>query len=59
MSYIRKSRSSNLKQLFRRTNILVHSILDPNPGRRITATQVLMSEWGKEIHVCKSGEEGF
>jgi protein-serine/threonine kinase len=38
---------------------VIYSILDPNPGRRITATQVLKSEWGREIKLCKAGEEGF
>jgi len=38
---------------------VIYSILDPNPGRRITATQVLKSEWGREIKLCKAGEEGL
>ena len=38
---------------------VIYSILDPNPGRRITASQVLRSEWGREIKLCKAGEEGF
>lgn len=38
---------------------VIYSILDPNPGRRITASQVLKSEWGREIRVCKAGEEGY
>lgn len=38
---------------------VIYSILDPNPTRRITASQVLQSEWGREIKVCKAGEEGF
>lgn len=38
---------------------VIYSILDPNPGRRITASQVLKSEWGREIKVCKEGEEGY
>ncbi|RPB05759.1 Pkinase-domain-containing protein [Choiromyces venosus 120613-1] len=37
---------------------VIYSILDPNPTRRITASQVLKSEWGREISVCKAGEEG-
>jgi protein-serine/threonine kinase len=37
---------------------VIYSILDPNPGRRITASQVLKSEWGREIKVCTAGEEG-
>lgn len=38
---------------------VIYSILDPNPQRRITASQVLKSEWGREIKICKAGEEGF
>ncbi|KAH8598000.1 kinase domain-containing protein [Bisporella sp. PMI_857] len=38
---------------------VIYSILDPNPGRRITASQVLKSEWGREIKLCKAGEEGL
>jgi len=37
---------------------VIYSILDPNPSRRITARQVLNSEWGREIKVCKAGNEG-
>lgn len=38
---------------------VIYSILDPNPARRITASQVLKSEWGREIKICKAGEEGY
>lgn len=38
---------------------VIYSILDPNPARRITASQVLKSEWGREIKLCKAGEEGL
>lgn len=38
---------------------VIYSILDPNPTRRITASQVLKSEWGREIHLCKAAQEGF
>lgn len=38
---------------------VIYSILDPNPSRRITASQVLKSEWGREIKVCRAGEEGY
>jgi protein-serine/threonine kinase len=38
---------------------IIYSILDPNPTRRITASQVLKSEWGREIKLCKAGEEGI
>lgn len=37
---------------------VIYSVLDPNAGRRITATQVLKSEWGRDIKICKAGEEG-
>ncbi|KAL2753330.1 hypothetical protein ACRALDRAFT_2075611, partial [Sodiomyces alcalophilus JCM 7366] len=37
---------------------VIYSILDPSPSRRITASQVLKSEWGREIKLCKAGEEG-
>ncbi|KKY16552.1 putative serine threonine protein [Phaeomoniella chlamydospora] len=38
---------------------VIYSILDPNPSRRITASQILKSEWGREIKVCRAGEEGY
>ncbi|KAI5863257.1 serine/threonine-protein kinase hal4 [Durotheca rogersii] len=38
---------------------VIYSILDPNPSRRITASQVLKSEWGRSIKLCKAGEEGL
>ncbi|KAL2372547.1 HAL protein kinase [Blastomyces gilchristii SLH14081] len=38
---------------------VIYSILDPNPTRRITASQVLKSEWVREIRICKAGEEGL
>ncbi|GAB7362365.1 hypothetical protein MBLNU230_g2691t1 [Neophaeotheca triangularis] len=38
---------------------VIYSILDPNANRRISAHQVLNSEWGKGIKVCKAGEEGL
>jgi len=38
---------------------VIYSILDPNPTRRLTARQVLQSEWVKEVKVCKAGDEGF
>ncbi|CAG8975154.1 hypothetical protein HYALB_00004453 [Hymenoscyphus albidus] len=38
---------------------VIYSILDPNPARRITSSQVLKSEWGREIKICKAGEEGL
>lgn len=38
---------------------VIYSVLDPNPTRRLTAQQVLFSEWVKEIKVCRAGDEGF
>lgn len=38
---------------------VIYSILDPNSTRRITASQVLKSEWGREIKLCRAGEEGL
>jgi len=38
---------------------VIYSILDPNPSRRITSSQILKSEWGREIKLCKAGEEGL
>jgi protein-serine/threonine kinase len=38
---------------------VIYSVLDPNPVRRLTAHQVLQSEWVRDIKVCKAGEEGF
>ncbi|KAF2457206.1 kinase domain-containing protein [Lineolata rhizophorae] len=38
---------------------VIYSILDPNPVRRLTAHQVMFSEWVKDINVCKAGNEGF
>lgn len=32
---------------------VIYSILDPNPSRRITAKQILNSEWGRSIQVCQ------
>lgn len=49
----------SLTALEARCRNVIYSILDPNPARRITASQVLKSEWGREISLCKAGEEGF
>lgn len=48
-----------LTSLQRQCRNVVYSILDPNPGRRLTAHQVLFSEWVKDIKVCRAGDEGF
>jgi protein-serine/threonine kinase len=37
---------------------VLYLILDPNPSRRLTARQVLHSQWGSEIKVCKAGKDG-
>ncbi|KPM36582.1 Serine/threonine-protein kinase hal4 [Neonectria ditissima] len=38
---------------------VVYSLLDPNPARRLTASQTLKAEWLREISVCKAGQEGM
>ncbi|CAI7657945.1 unnamed protein product [Penicillium pancosmium] len=38
---------------------VIYSILDPNASRRINASQVLKSEWVRQIKMCKAGEEGL
>ncbi|KKK13370.1 hypothetical protein P175DRAFT_0445404 [Aspergillus ochraceoroseus IBT 24754] len=38
---------------------VIYSILDPNPSRRINASQILKSEWVREIRLCQAGEEGY
>lgn len=38
---------------------VIYSILDPVPSRRITAKQVLNSEWGRSIAICDAGEKGY
>lgn len=38
---------------------VIYSILDPKPERRISAHQVINSEWGKGIKVCRAGQEGL
>jgi protein-serine/threonine kinase len=58
-TYHRPLRSQRLTSSQARCRNVIYSILDPNPGRRITASQVLKSEWGREIKVCKAGEEGY
>lgn len=35
---------------------VIYSILDPVASRRITAKQILNSEWGREIRCCEAGE---
>lgn len=35
---------------------VIYSILDPIPERRINGKQILNSEWGREIKVCKAGD---
>lgn len=38
---------------------VIYSILDPNPSRRITASQILRSEWVQRSSVCEAGERGW
>lgn len=48
-----------IEQLRRRQcRNVIYSILDPNPTRRLTAHQVLHSEWVKDIKVCHAGDNG-
>jgi protein-serine/threonine kinase len=51
--------SSETDYLQRQCRNVIYSVLDPNPVRRLTAHQVLQSEWVKDIKVCKAGSEGF
>lgn len=44
----------SLTRLYCRNTI--YCMLDPNPSRRISATQVLRCEWGREIKLCKAAE---
>lgn len=34
---------------------VIYSMLDPVPGRRLTAAQFLASEWGRSIELCEAG----
>lgn len=54
-----ESHSSTNQCIQARCRNVIYSILDPNASRRISAHQVLNSEWGKGIKVCKAGEEGL
>lgn len=38
---------------------VIYSILDPAPSRRLSAKQVLNSEWVRSINVCEAGLRGF
>ncbi|ODM22247.1 hypothetical protein SI65_03093 [Aspergillus cristatus] len=55
----RDEKSTKLTRYQARCRNVIYSILDPNPTRRINASQVLKSEWLREIKLCKAGEEGF
>jgi serine/threonine protein kinase len=43
----------------KRCRNVVYAMLDPNPRRRITAKQVLRSEWMFGVRVCRAGEVGL
>ncbi|KAF4227915.1 hypothetical protein CNMCM6805_002541 [Aspergillus fumigatiaffinis] len=43
----------------KRCRNVVYAMLDPNPRRRITASQVLRSEWMYAVRVCRAGEMGL
>ena len=47
---------TKLTLLEARCRNVIYSILDPNPTRRLTASQVVASEWGREIKLCEAGE---
>lgn len=51
--------STNMPRNQARCRNVIYSILDPNPSRRINASQVLKSEWVRQIKLCKAGEEGL
>lgn len=55
----RDEKSTKLTRSQARCRNVIYSILDPNSTRRINASQVLKSEWLREIKLCKAGEEGF
>ncbi|KAJ5973624.1 serine/threonine-protein kinase hal4 [Penicillium waksmanii] len=38
---------------------VIYAILDPDPSRRITASQILKTEWVRQIKLCAAGEEGL
>lgn len=38
---------------------VIYSALNPNPILRLTAQQILSSEWVEEVEVCHAGNEGF
>lgn len=48
-----------LTQMQARCRNVIYSVLDPHPTRRLTAAQVLKSEWVREVKLCKAGEEGL
>ncbi|KXJ93665.1 kinase-like domain-containing protein [Microdochium bolleyi] len=35
---------------------IVYCLLDPQPGRRLTASQFLRTQWARSIEVCRAGE---
>lgn len=51
--------SAQLTHKQARCRNVIYSVLDPHPTRRLTAAQVLKSEWVREIKLCKAGEEGL
>jgi protein-serine/threonine kinase len=53
---VQQDRTNSLQRQCRN---VIYSILDPIPARRLTAHQVLASEWVSEIKVCHAGNEGF
>ncbi|KAH8762179.1 hypothetical protein F5883DRAFT_424591, partial [Diaporthe sp. PMI_573] len=35
--------------------VVIYCMLNPMPGRRLTATQFLKSAWGRSIGMCEAG----
>lgn len=56
----KKSGYEHIEQMRRsRCRNVIYSILDPSPTRRVTAKQILNSEWVRGITVCEAGERGY
>lgn len=54
-----KKEERRLNHFQARCRNVIYSVLDPHPTRRLTAAQVLKSEWVREVKLCKAGEEGL
>ncbi|KAJ5092042.1 hypothetical protein NUU61_006912 [Penicillium alfredii] len=47
-----------IEALGRRRRNAIYAMLHPNPQKRITAADMLCSEWIKSVVVCEAGEKG-